>query len=61
MRTGATAALTVVVLRRRLGRLRYDRELASPRLFVRGGGAAVVAEELSAPPERHQPAEIRTP
>ena len=34
---GAAAALTLVLLRRRLGRLRYDRGLAALRLFVRGG------------------------
>jgi predicted unusual protein kinase regulating ubiquinone biosynthesis (AarF/ABC1/UbiB family) len=34
---GATAALTLVMLRGRLGRARYDRGLAVIRLFVRGG------------------------
>ena len=34
---GAAAALTLVLLRRRLGRLRYDRGLAALQLFVRGG------------------------
>jgi hypothetical protein len=34
---GAAAALTLVLLRRRPGRLRYDRGLAALRLFVRGG------------------------
>ena len=34
---GTTAALSLVLLRRRLGRLRYDRGLAALRLFVRGG------------------------
>jgi predicted unusual protein kinase regulating ubiquinone biosynthesis (AarF/ABC1/UbiB family) len=34
---GATAALTVALLRRRLGRPRYDRGLAALRLFARGG------------------------
>ncbi|MGD0685060.1 MAG: AarF/ABC1/UbiB kinase family protein [Streptosporangiaceae bacterium] len=33
----AVAALTLVLLRRRPGRLRYDRGLAALRLFVRGG------------------------
>jgi predicted unusual protein kinase regulating ubiquinone biosynthesis (AarF/ABC1/UbiB family) len=35
--SGAAAALTLVLLRRRLGRPRYDRGLAALRLFVRGG------------------------
>jgi predicted unusual protein kinase regulating ubiquinone biosynthesis (AarF/ABC1/UbiB family) len=34
---GAAAALTLVLLRRRLGRPRYDRGLAAIRLLVRGG------------------------
>ena len=34
---GAATALTLALLRRRLGRLRYDRGLAALRLFVRGG------------------------
>jgi predicted unusual protein kinase regulating ubiquinone biosynthesis (AarF/ABC1/UbiB family) len=34
---GATAALTLVLLRGRLGRLRYDRGRAAVQLFVRGG------------------------
>ena len=34
---GAATALTLVLLRRRPGRLRYDRGLAALRLFVRGG------------------------
>ena len=34
---GATAALTLVLLRGRLGRLRYDRGRAALKLFVRGG------------------------
>jgi hypothetical protein len=58
MRAGAGAALTVVLLRHRPGRLHYDRVLASPRLFVRGG---VVAEELGVPPEWHSPAGTRNP
>jgi predicted unusual protein kinase regulating ubiquinone biosynthesis (AarF/ABC1/UbiB family) len=33
----ATTVLTLVVLRRRLGRTRYDRGLAALKLFVRGG------------------------
>src|SRR6266852_140947 len=37
MAAGAAAALTLVLLRRRLGRLRYDRGLAALQLFVRGG------------------------
>jgi predicted unusual protein kinase regulating ubiquinone biosynthesis (AarF/ABC1/UbiB family) len=37
MASGAAAALTLVLLRRRPGRLRYDRGLAALRLFVRGG------------------------
>ena len=34
---GAATALTMVLLRSRLGRLRYDRGLAALRLFARGG------------------------
>ena len=34
---GAAAALSLVLLRRRLGRLRYDRGLAALRLALRGG------------------------
>src|SRR5260221_12999109 len=34
---GGAAALTLVLLRRRLGRPRYDRGLAALRLLVRGG------------------------
>jgi len=34
---GAIAALTLVLLRRSLGRARYDRGLAALRLFIRGG------------------------
>ena len=34
---GATAALALVLLRGRLGRLRYDRGRAAVQLFVRGG------------------------
>jgi hypothetical protein len=37
MAGGAIAALTLVLLRRRLGRARYDRGLAALQLFVRGG------------------------
>jgi hypothetical protein len=37
MAGGAAAALTLVLLRRRPGRLRYDRGLAALRLFMRGG------------------------
>jgi predicted unusual protein kinase regulating ubiquinone biosynthesis (AarF/ABC1/UbiB family) len=37
MASGAAAALTLVLLRRRPGRLRYDRGLAALRLFMRGG------------------------
>jgi predicted unusual protein kinase regulating ubiquinone biosynthesis (AarF/ABC1/UbiB family) len=37
MAGGAAAALTLVLLPRRPGRLRYDRGLAALRLFVRGG------------------------
>jgi predicted unusual protein kinase regulating ubiquinone biosynthesis (AarF/ABC1/UbiB family) len=35
--SGAAAALTLVLLRHRLGRLRYDRGRAAVQLFVRGG------------------------
>jgi hypothetical protein len=37
MTGGAAAALTLVLLRRRLGPLRLDRGRAALRLFVRGG------------------------